>query len=299
MVGEAATSNDWVGVVLAGGTGSRMKPLTQVVNKHLLPVYDKPMIYYSLSTLMLAGIREIVLVSSPDALPQFERLLGFGSTWGMHFKYVQQDTPDGIGGALRAASPEFKGRSTMVVLGDNIFYRARLSHYLTELMKTNDGATVIGHSVADPTAFGVVELDGNGKPIALVEKPKQPRSNLAIPGLYMFDKTLSDIVGDQCKSARAEYEITGILDHYLKSERLKVSLPGRGFAWLDGGTVDDLFEASQFVKLMSDRTGQLLASPEEIAWRMGWIDADKARKAVLPFATSPYGERVLHVIEDK
>ena len=262
----------WKGLILAGGTGSRLYPLTHAVNKHLLPVYDKPMIYYPLTTLMLAGLKDFVIVSSPDSLAQIKALLGDGSQWGLSFAYAAQDRPGGIAEGFRVAANELEGHRVALILGDNIFYGDGLSKRVQEATKLEKGATIFGYEVADPSAFGVVEVDETGKAISLEEKPKKPRSNHAVPGLYFYDQSVLDMAWDLKPSARGELEITDINRAYLERGDLNVMLIGRGVAWLDGGTHADLFEASQFIKVVEERTGLKVACPEEIAYRMKFID---------------------------
>ena len=262
----------WKGLILAGGTGSRLYPLTHAVNKHLLPVYDKPMIYYPLTTLMLAGLKDFVIVSSPDSLSQIKALLGDGRQWGLNFAYAAQDRPGGIAEGFRVAANELEGHRVALILGDNIFYGDGLSKRVQEATKLEKGATIFGYEVADPSAFGVVEVDAKGKAVSLEEKPKKPKSNHAVPGLYFYDESVLDMAWDLKPSARGELEITDINRAYMERGDLNVMLIGRGVAWLDGGTHADLFEASQFIKVVEERTGLKVACPEEIAYRMQFID---------------------------
>ena len=262
----------WKGLILAGGTGSRLYPLTHAVNKHLLPVYDKPMIYYPLSTLMLAGLQDFVIVSNPESLPQLQTVLGDGSQWGLTFSYVAQNKPGGIAEGFRVAANELEGHRVALVLGDNIFYGDGLSKRLQEAGKLETGATIFGYEVADPSAFGVVEVDDQGKALSLEEKPTKPKSNYAVPGLYFYDEDVLAMAWDLKPSDRGELEITDINRAYLDRGDLNVILIGRGVAWLDGGTHADLFEASQFIKVVEERTGLKVACPEEIAYRMKFID---------------------------
>lgn len=267
----------WKAILLAGGSGSRLHPLTLSVNKHLLPVYDKPMIYYPLSTLMLSGIRDIVIISSPDTVPQFQKLLGDGTQWGLSFTYMEQAAPRGIAECFRIAQDAIRGHNVALMLGDNIFYADRLGAKIEAALGNNEGATIFACEVADPTAFGVVELDASGKPISLEEKPKKPRTNLAVPGLYCYDDRVVDIAWSLNPSARGELEITDINRTYLDMGQLKVQAFGRGMAWLDGGTHAALYDASQFIKVVEDRTGLKIACPEEIAFRRGYIDVTQLR----------------------
>ncbi len=262
------------GVILAGGSGSRLYPITVAVNKQLLPVYDKPMIYYPLTTLMLAGIREIVIVSSPAALPQFEAVLGDGARWGLTFYYATQPSPDGIAHALLMAEDYIAGAPVTLILGDNIFYRSGLPTQLLRSAERTVGATIFTYPVQRPQQFGVVVLDGEGRPISLEEKPAQPRSNLAATGLYFFDERALDFARALKPSARGELEITDLNRIYLERGELYVEQLGRGSAWLDGGTPDQLYGATQFVRVLEERTGLKIGCPEEVAFRMGFIDAE-------------------------
>jgi glucose-1-phosphate thymidylyltransferase len=265
----------WKGVILAGGTGSRLYPLTHAVNKHLLPIYDKPMIYYPLTTLMLSGIRDFVLVSSPDMLPQLERCLGDGARWGIRIAYVEQAHPAGIAHGLIVAADELAGAKVALILGDNIFYGTSLGAQLRRATDLKRGATIFSYEVINAHAFGVVVLGPGGEPVALEEKPAHPRSNLAVPGLYFYDEDVVAIAGSLKPSARGELEITDVNRAYLDRGTLRVLPLGRGTAWLDGGTHEDLFEAGQFVRVMETRTGLKIASPEEVAYRMGFITLDE------------------------
>jgi glucose-1-phosphate thymidylyltransferase len=262
----------WKGLVLAGGTGSRLSPLTLAVNKHLLPVYDKPMIYYPLTTLMLAGIREFIIVTNPDSVEPVLRLLGDGSTWGISIIYRAQERPGGIAECLRVAARDIEGHNVAVILGDNIFYGDGLTLRLAKLLERRHGATIFAYEVSDPSAYGIVVLDAAGRPVDLEEKPKNSSSPLAVPGLYFYDERVVAFAQDLEPSARGELEITDVNRAYLRANALQVELLGRGVAWLDGGTHRALFEASQFIKVIEERTGLKIACPEEIAWRMGYID---------------------------
>ena len=262
---------NWKGIILAGGTGSRLFPLTISVNKHLLPVYDKPMIYYPLSTLMLSGIRDFAIISTPDALPAMEKLLGDGRKWGLSFEYLVQDKPRGIADAFRVAENFLGGANVGLILGDNIIHGSGLQDRLAACVSRESGATIFGYEVADPSAFGVITLDAAGKPLSIVEKPKQSKSRLAIPGLYFFDSAVIEIARNLKPSARGELEVTDLLADYLRRDALRVERFGRGTAWLDGGTPEALYEATQFVKVVEDRSGLKIACPEEIAWRLGYI----------------------------
>jgi glucose-1-phosphate thymidylyltransferase len=265
-------SANWKGLILAGGTGSRLYPLTNAVNKHLLPVFDKPMIYYPLTTLMLGDIREFVIVSNPESLPQIKALLGDGQRWGLKFTYAAQDRPGGIAEGFRVAANELSGHNVALILGDNIFYGDGLSKRIQEATQQTTGATIFGYEVADPSEFGVVELGADGSAISLEEKPKKPKSKWAVPGIYFYDQDVVDIAWNLKPSGRGELEITDVNRAYLERGDLHVKTIGRGVAWLDGGTHADLFEAGQFIKVVEERTGLKVACPEEIAFRMGFID---------------------------
>jgi glucose-1-phosphate thymidylyltransferase len=265
----------WKGILLAGGTGSRLYPLTHAVNKHLLPVYDKPMIYYPLTTLMLAGIRDFVVVSSADMLSQLERCLGDGSRWGLKIRYVAQPRPGGIAQGLLVAEHMVPDCNIALILADNIFYGTGLPAQLRQAIGTNVGATIFGYEVINPQAFGIVILDKDGIPISLEEKPQYPSSNLAVPGLYFYDKRVFEIARTLSPSERGELEITDVNRIYLERHALRVLPLGRGTAWLDGGTPSDLFEAGQFVRVMETRTGLKIASPEEVSYRMQFISLDE------------------------
>jgi glucose-1-phosphate thymidylyltransferase len=259
------------GVIVAGGSGTRLYPMTLAVNKQLLPVYDKPMIYYPLTTLMLAGIREIIIVSSPMALPQFESVLGDGASWGLKFHYVPQATPDGIAHALLMAADYVEGSPVALILGDNIYYRSGLPDQLRRVGTRTRGATIFTYPVPNPTEFGVVILNARGEPMALEEKPTKPQSNLAVTGLYFFDANVVEYARRLKPSARGELEITDLNQIYLGRGELYVEQLGRGSAWLDGGTPEQLYAAGQFVRVLEERTGLKIACPEEVAYRMGFI----------------------------
>ncbi|PHS21889.1 MAG: glucose-1-phosphate thymidylyltransferase [Robiginitomaculum sp.] len=263
-------SKPWKTIILAGGTGSRLYPLTLAVNKHLLPIYDKPMIYYPLSIMMLVGMRDFILISSPDALPQMERLLGDGSQWGIKFTYRAQEKPGGIAQCFEIAADDIEGANVSLILGDNIFYGSGLPEHIFEAIQ-QEGATIFGYEVANPSAFGVVTLDADNRPLALVEKPKNPESNLAVPGLYFYDDKVLEIARTLKPSARGELEITDVNKAYLAKGMLNVSRLNRGTAWLDGGSHAALYEAGQFIKVVEERTGLKIACPEEIAYRKGFI----------------------------
>lgn len=278
----------WKGIILAGGSGSRLFPLTHVVNKHLLPVYDKPMIYYPLTTLMLGGVREFIIVTNPQSLDQMRTLLGDGRRWGISIAYRPQERPGGIAECFRIAANDIKGCNVALALGDNIFFGAGLPRLLFEAMAQESGATIFGYEVADPSAYGVIILDENGRAIDIEEKPVKPRSRLAIPGLYFYDERVLEISNLIGPSSRGELEISDVNRRYLAMGELRVRLFGRGFAWLDGGTHRDLFEASQFVKVVEERTGLKIACPEEVAWRMKFIDRAAFEQLIDPHPKTDY-----------
>jgi glucose-1-phosphate thymidylyltransferase len=272
--------NSLKGIILAGGTGTRFYPVTLAVNKQLLPVYDKPLIYYPLTTLMLAGIRDIVVVSGPTASGHIEQCLGDGSQWGLKLSYAVQPSPAGIADALLVAAPSIEGHPLAVVLGDNIFYRAGLPRQLQRAAARESGATIFAIPVSEPHRFGVVTLDENLRPIRLEEKPRQPRSSLAVPGLYFYDERALGFARSLKPSRRGELEITDLNRIYLQAGELWVEHLGRGSAWLDGGTPEDLYEASQFVRVIEERTGLKIACPEEVAYRVGFITRPQLRAVI-------------------
>ena len=290
------------GIVLAGGSGTRLYPLTMVTSKQLLPVYDKPMIYYPLSTLMLAGIRDILIISTPADLPNFERLLGDGSAMGLNLSYKVQPSPDGLAQAF-ILGEEFIGNDCCaMVLGDNIFYGNGFSQLLKDAVKNaekNGRASVFGYYVEDPERFGVVEFDDQGKVISVEEKPKEPKSNYAITGLYFYDNRVAGFAKKQKPSARGELEITDLNKTYLDKGELDVKLLGRGFAWLDTGTMDSLIEAGEFVKMVENRQGIQISAVEEIAYRNGWISKEKLLESAAKYGKSPYGQHLKKVAEGK
>ena len=290
------------GIVLAGGSGTRLYPLTMVTSKQLLPVYDKPMIYYPLSTLMLAGIRDILIISTPTDLPNFERLLGDGSAMGLNLSYKVQPSPDGLAQAF-ILGEEFIGNDCCaMVLGDNIFYGNGFSRLLKEAVKNaeqNGRASVFGYYVEDPERFGVVEFDETGKVISVEEKPKEPKSNYAITGLYFYDNRVAGFAKAQKPSARGELEITDLNRTYLERGELDVKLLGRGFAWLDTGTMDSLIEAGEFVKMVENRQGIQISAIEEIAYRNNWISREKLLESAAKYGKSPYGQHLKKVAEGK
>jgi len=289
------------GIVLAGGAGTRLYPLTMVTSKQLLPVYDKPMIYYPLSTLMLAGIREILIISTPDDTPRFEHLLGDGSQFGIHLEYKVQPSPDGLAQAFLLGEEFIGDNACAMVLGDNIFYGNGFRKVLKEAVADAESgrATIFGYYVHDPERFGIVEFDENGKVLSVEEKPKNPKSNYCITGLYFYPKGVSAMAHEVKPSARGELEITTLNDMYLKQERLDVQRLGRGFAWLDTGTMDSLVEAADFVQMIQKRQSVVISAPEEIAFINGWIDKDELMVSAERYGKSPYGAHLKAVAEGK
>lgn len=289
------------GIILAGGSGTRLYPLTMVTSKQLLPIYDKPMIYYPLSTLMLAGIRDILIISTPTDLPNFERLLGDGSRYGVNLSYKVQPSPDGLAQAFTLGEEFIGDEPCAMVLGDNIFYGAGLSERLKAAAEAaqNGQATVFGYYVNDPERFGIVEFDEAGHVISVEEKPKQPKSNYAITGLYFYDKRVVDLAKQVKPSARGELEITDLNRMYLEDGTLNVQLLGRGYAWLDTGTMDTLVEAAEFVQVVEQRQGIMISAPEEIAYRHGWITREELLKSADTYGKSPYGEHLHRVADGK
>ena len=289
------------GIILAGGAGTRLYPLTMVTSKQLLPVYDKPMIYYPLSTLMLAGIKDILIISTPEDTPRFAHLLGDGKQFGIHLNYKVQPSPDGLAQAFIIGEEFIGDDACAMVLGDNIFYGNGFSHMLKQVVEeaASGKATVFGYYVRDPKRFGIVEFDENGRVISVEEKPKEPKSNYAITGLYFYPAGVSKLAKQVKPSSRGELEITTLNDMYLKQNRLNVKLLGRGFAWLDTGTMDSLVDAADFVRMVEQRQGVKISAPEEIAFRFNWITKAELLKTAAKYGKSPYGEHLKAVANGK
>lgn len=285
------------GIILAGGAGTRLHPLTLAISKQLLPIYDKPMIYYPLSVLMMAGIRDILIISTPYDLPGFEKLLGDGKALGCSFSYAVQEIPNGLAQAF-VIGEEFVGKDKVaLILGDNIFYGSGFQQILIQ-NNDPDGGVVFAYHVSDPKRYGVVEFDDNQKAISIEEKPKNPKSNYAVPGLYFYDNSVIEVAKNIKPSARGEYEITDVNKYYLEINKLKVGILSRGTAWLDTGTFSSLLEASQYVEVIENRQGQKIGCLEEIAYRMGYIDETQLKKIAQPLVKSGYGEYLLQLLED-
>ena len=286
------------GIILAGGSGTRLAPLSAAVSKHLMPVYDKPLIYSPLSTLMLAGIREVLIITTPNDQPAFQRLLGDGSAWGMVIQYAVQPSPDGLAQAILIGSEFLATSPAALVLGDNLFHGDELVHQLQTTNPKSQGATVFAYPVSDPERYGVVEFDGEGRVISIEEKPKQPRSRYAITGLYFYDETVVERAKQVQPSHRGELEITDLNQLYLNEGLLRVELMGRGMAWLDTGTPDSLHEAASYIRTLEHRQGLKVGAPEEVAWRMNWIDDAQLERLAQPLKKSGYGSYLLKLLSE-
>jgi len=298
-INKAPAGKQRKGIVLAGGSGTRLYPATQVVSKQLLPIYDKPMIYYPLSVLLLAGIRDVLVISTPQDTPRFEQLLGDGSQWGMQISYAVQPSPDGLAQAFLIGEQFLDDAPSALVLGDNIFYGHDFAGLLDSAAQQTSGATVFAYAVQDPQRYGVVEFDATGRAISLEEKPQKPKSRYAVTGLYFYDSQVVSLARQVTPSARGELEITDLNRMYLERSQLDVKTMGRGYAWLDTGTHESMLEASQFIHTIEHRQGLKVAAPEEIVWRHGWIDDAQLQRLAAPLAKSSYGQYLLRLLKEK